>query len=355
MEEHVVQITTGGKLRNEIARYDLRLTWSVKGLIIFTKDDDQADGVAGVINRTRHTLYSIYEDPLNPEVSNASGEKWSADTGLTTQRLDKLLVAIGAKNHRFPTPTADDIDDLIWLLHKHVNDSSPPYFNGARDIPVRYGMNGRALDVTDQWVMWLKSHSWNRPSGEPKHWNFGACITYVQLMKTMLAMAGINSRRAWLYPKTTHLPKSNTYPNGRDIELADSELVSLDDETKTAQPQSGTIHLDGIEYNVQVKLIDKPGANGDIHAENFEACLYYGGKVVPAAIPTHRYPTEVLDLEIGFRNPTEMLRWWHDLKHGDFQRFMAWVSHSPQGFFDNDGNIYDSPYEIPVELRLPVP
>jgi hypothetical protein len=61
-----------------------------------------------------------------------------------------------------------------------------------------------------------------------------------------------------------------------------------------------TIHLDGIEYNVQVKLIDKPGANGDIHAEisRLVSLRWKGG----AAAIYAPLSNEVLDLEIGFRN-----------------------------------------------------
>jgi hypothetical protein len=47
-----------------------------------------------------------------------------------------------------------------------------------------------------------------RPPGAQPHWNFGACISYVQLMKTMPAIAGINCCVPGL-PKTTQWLKLN--------------------------------------------------------------------------------------------------------------------------------------------------
>ena len=353
--EQIVEVTIGGKLPNEVSRYDLHLTWSARNIAVSTPGGTPGAGVGGVINRSRHTIYSIYEDPLKPSVSNKSGSKWWVDTGLTKQRLDKLLLAFGGHADRFPTPAATDIDRLIWQLHQHVNDSSPPYFNGARGAFVMYGQDGPKLDYLDQWVMWLASRTWNRAPREQPHWNFGACITYVQLMKTMLAMAGINAQRAWVYPKTT------VWPNGIDVDWDDSDLVDVEDvDPDTAddlekylgqrtKPQDWTF-LDkrsGLEFKAEVRLIDKPAANGDAVSDHFEACLYYGGKLVPGAIPTRRYPANVLQDRVGFANATELLRWWHSVKHGNFRRFMAWVSDSPVGYLRQRRRLLHQPLRHP--------
>lgn len=361
-KEQTVEITTGGKLPDEISRYDLTLTWSVRDLSISTSSGSQAAGAGGVINRTRHEIYSIYDDPFDPAVSKSTGKKWYFDTGLTKQRLDKLLQVMGGKHHRNPTPAGTDVDHLIWLVHQHVNDSAPPYFNGARALEVQYGQSGPKLALIDQWVMWLASRTWNRPPKEQPHWNFGACITYVQLMKTMLAMAGINSQRAWVYPKTTQ------WPNGMSVDWDDSDLVDVEDvdrgnpddldqyKSRETKPQEWPF-LDnhGNEHTATVRLIDRPGPHGEINFEFFEGCLYYGGKLVPGAIPTRRYPDDVQKNQLGFANATELLRWWVSVDHGGFKRFMAWVSDSPRGFFDKNGKFYSSPYDIPELLQLPVP
>jgi hypothetical protein len=63
----------------------------------------------------------------------------------------------------------------------------------------------------------------------------------------------------------------------------------------------------------------------------------------------------VLKKQEGFANATELLRWWVSVKHGSFQRFMAWVSVSPPGFFDKQGDFYSDPYMIPASRYLPVP
>lgn len=358
-QEQIVEVTTGGALPNEVSQYDLHLAWFVKELTISSPEGTPSAGVGGLINRTRHTIYSIWEDPLNPSVSNKAGKKWFADTGLTKQRLDKLIQAIGGDKHRFPTATKADIDRLIWNLHHHVNSSSPPYFNGQRGVTISYGMDGPELDLLDQWVMWIPSRTWKRlPKAQP-HWNFGACISYVQLMKTMLAIAGINSQRAWLYPKTTQ------WPNGEDVDWDDSDLLDLEDRDPDVEkyriPKTTPQEWPFPDPNTKlmskatVRLIEKPGPHGTPFYEAFEACLYYDGKLVPGAIPPRRYPPDVLHDRVGFANAKELLRWWHSVKHGDFKRFMAWVSESPPAFFDKDGTYYSSPYKIPVSKQLPVP
>ena len=239
--EQIVEVTVGGTLPNEIARYNLHLTWSVQEMAV-NGPDGTLGGVGGVINRTRHTIYSIYEDPLNPAVSNKSGKKWWADTGLTRQRLEKLLQALGGGHKRFPTPAQADLDQLIWNLHQHVNDSGPPYFNGARGARVEYGMGGPHLEYIDQWVMWLESRTWNRPPARQPHWNYGACITYIQLMKTMLAIAGINAQRAWVLPRPRCGPtvwRSNgTTTTWSMWKMSIAEIVTMWSDTSLERPKS---------------------------------------------------------------------------------------------------------------------
>jgi len=335
-EQIVPLISTGGALPNEGSRYQVRLTWEVSGIV-----------PGGVIKRTTHKIFGIYEDPLDPIVSSATGAAQSPVTGSTKQRLDKLTELIGGAQRRFPTLSVSDIDRLIWRLHVHVNDSGPPHFDGKRSVAVRYGSGGPSVDWVDQWVMWLSAREWHRP-GEKKSWNVGACISYVQWMKTILAAAGINSRRAWVLPKTTRLP------NGSTVSLAANDLISFDNLTLGALEQKYTFSYSGLTYSAAVRLIDTP-EGGVPTWENFEACLYYGGKLVPGAISTHRYPASVLSGRVGFADSLEVLRWWHSVSHGSFHRFMAWVSDTPWGCFDKDGTFYTSPYDIPAAKWLPVP
>jgi len=341
-EEIVPLIATGGTLPNEVSRYHFQLTWSVHGIT-----------PGGTINRTNHKIFGIYEDPLDPAVSSASGSPQSPIDGLTKQRLDKLTVIIGGANRRFPTPSPSDLDRLIWKLCKTINDSGPPHFYGGRAEAVQYGGFGSSfpsIDLVDQWVMWLEGHKIPPDAGEnPRPWNVGACISYAQLMKTMLAAAGINSRRAWVIPKTTLLP------GGVTVSISANDVVNVDS-YDSSREQTRTIPYGGLNYTATVKLIDNPYPNGSPSWENFEACLYYGGKLVPGAIATSRYPASILSGHVGFPDALAVLRWWHSVSHGSFHRFMAWVASSPsKAFFDRDGNYYASPYSIPVHMRLPVP
>jgi hypothetical protein len=201
--------------------------------------------------------------------------------------------------------------------------------------------------LVDQWVMWLSARVWRRPD-EKSWWNVGACISYVQLMKTMLAAAGINSRRAWVLPKTTRLP------DGSAVSLSANDLIAFDDLDLDAREQKHSFSYGGLTYHTAVRLIDNPDHGGTTY-ENFEACLYFGGKLVPGAIPTRRYPLSVLSGRVGFADSLAVLRWWHSVSHGSFHRFMAWVSDTPEGYFDKDGNFYASPYSIPAAKQLPVP
>jgi hypothetical protein len=337
-EKIVDMIATGGALPNEVSRYHVGLKWSVTGTT-----------PGGVIDRSNHTIFGIYEDPLDPDVSSASGSKQAPVDGLTKQRLDKLTVAIGGSGRRFPTPAMADIDRLIWKLCQTVNDSGPPHFYGPRSINVRYGAGGPEINTVDQWVMWLEGRKIPPDSGaSARSWCVGACISYVQLMKTMLAAAGINSRRAWVIPKTTLLP------DGTTVSLKSDDLIAFDDLNLDAKEQSYPFTVGGVAYKAAVRLIDNPDGTSATW-ENFEACLYYGGKLVPGAIATSRYPPGVLSGRVGFPDALAVLKWWHNVAHGTFNRFMAWVSESPAGYFDRDGKFYASPYAIPHAKQLPVP
>jgi hypothetical protein len=331
-------IALGGTLPNEVSRYHLQLRWSVNGIT-----------PGGTISRSTHKIFGIYEDPLDPNTSSMSGARQSPVDGLTKQRLDKLTVIIGGQNRRFPTLASADLDRLIWKLCQTINDSGPPHFYGPRSINVQYGAGGPLIDTVDQWVMWLEGRRIPPDAGvSARSWCVGACISYVQLMKTMLAAAGINSRRAWVIPKTTLLP------GGSAVSLSNNDLIAFDDLDLDAKEQRHTFTVGGVTYNAAVRLIDNPDGTSPSW-EYFEACLYYGGKLVPGAIPTHRYPAGVLSGRVGFSDALAVLRWWHSVSHGAFHRFMAWVSESPEGYFDRDGRFYDNPYRIPVALRLPVP
>jgi hypothetical protein len=337
-EQIVPLIALGGTLPNEVSRYHLRLKWSVTGIT-----------PGGTIGRSNHKIFSIHEDPLDPDISSASGTVQAPVDGLTKQRLDKLTVIIGGANRRFPTPASSDLDRLIWKLCQTINDSGPPHFYGPRSINVQYGAGGPLIDTVDQWVMWLEGRKIPPDAGvSARSWTVGACISYVQLMKTMLAAAGINSRRAWVIPKTTRLPDGSTVSHSMD------DLVAFDNLDLDAKEQSHAFHVGGKTYKAAVRLIDNPEGTSSTW-EYFEACLYYGGKLVPGAIPTRRYPPHVLAGHVGFPDSLAVLRWWHSVSHGTFHRFMAWVSESPEGYFDRDGTLYASPYSIPVGKQLPVP
>jgi hypothetical protein len=309
-------------------------------------------GIAGVINRARHTIYSTYEGPLDPEVSDAKGKTWFLDTGLTRQRMDKLTKVLGGESHRFPTWKDGDIDELVWKVHEHVsNSSNPPYFYGDRAINVRYGVDGPMLNLIDQWVMWLESRTWRRPP--VPHWNFGACITYIQLVKTMLAVAGVNAQRAWVHPATPLLP------NGHIVQLSDDDLLDVEGGPGKYKPQ---IHefiaaRTKLSFYARVVLVDKPGPHGEAGYDQFEGCLYHGGKLYPGGFRIGHYPPEIRKSRAGFSSPKDVMRWWQGIKsdQGKFERFLAWRAEKPWlMFFDKDGKPYNSPYDIPPLQRLPL-
>jgi hypothetical protein len=336
-EEIVAKIALGGTLPDEVSRYLLHLTWSISGVV-----------AAGPISTTKHTVFGIYDDPREPDDSSTAGKALSTVIGLTKQRLDKVTLAIGGDDRRFPTPSASVLKSLVWHVGKHVNDHGPPHFFGGRDERVQYGTGGPFVALVDQWVMWLQGHPIVPDTGEPKKpWNVGACITYAQLMKSMLASVGVQALRAWVFPKTNFLP------DGTTITLTESDLVRFDD-GPTVSPQTHTFHHGGLVYTAEVKLVGQPQVTGP-YLDNFEACLYYQGHLIPGAFPTHSYPASVRNAGTGFPDASSLFKWWQGVLQNGHPRFMVWFSQIPEGFFDRYGKFYKSPYDIPRAKWLPIP
>jgi hypothetical protein len=336
-EQIVPMIAPGGTLPNEVSRYHVQLTWSVSGIT-----------PGGVINRTNHKIFGIYDDPRDPDSSSAAGTALSPVDGLTKQRLDKVTLAIGGGNRRFPTPAASDLESLVWHVGKHVNNSGPPHFYGGRDHRVQYGAGGPYVDLIDQWVMWLNGRSMSPDSGVPdRPWNVGACISYAQLMKTMLASVGVQAQRAWVYPKT------NLMPDGSTVTLQESDLVEVEG-GPSVSPQQHTFNNGGLSYPSEVKLVGQPQSWGP-YIDNFEACLYYNGRLIPGAFSTNQYPTSVQNGGVGFPNAFSLFKWWQSIRQNGHPRFMVWYCESPGGYFDRHGKLYSSPYDIHAANWLPVP
>jgi hypothetical protein len=346
--EQEVEITTGGALPDEVSRYDLRLTWSVKDIAVSAADGTTHSGIAGVINRSRHTIFSIYDLPRESSENSEGGRDFYFDSGLTKQRLDKITQVLNSKR-RFPTAKASDLDELVWLVHKDVNNAhDPPYFEGERSFKIKYNLKPdrklkRSKDpieigLVDQWIMWAPSGGgYNGPF---PHWNYGACITYIQLMKTMLAMIGIHARLAWVIPKTTQLPTIDT-----PITLSESDVVDFDSHNPDLPTQKHEFTgKSGAKWEAEVVLMERPEKGG---WEQFEGCLYYNKRFYPGAIPVTKYPDSLQRNHLGFNSALDVLRWWITVSHGKFQRFMVWKAEKPTLlFFDINGDAYIDAYKI---------
>jgi hypothetical protein len=337
-EQIISLVALGGALPNEVSRYHLHLTWSVTGIT-----------PGGTIKRTNHEIFGIFDDPRDPDNSSAAGTALSPVDGLTKQRLDKVTLAIGGAKRRFPTPAASDLEKLVWHVGKHVNDHSPPRFYGGRSKFIRYGVAGPTVDLIDQWVMWLQGRKMPPDAGEPaKPWNVGACISYAQLMKTMLASVGVQARRAWVYPKTNRLP------DGSIVLLTEDDLIFVEGGGPSASPQKYTFHDGGLTFAAEVKLIGQPEVTGP-YVDNFEACLYFNGRLIPGAFRTQDYPPKVRSGEVGFPDVWSLFKWWQTKKQNGYPRFMLWFSQTPRAFFDVNGTRYDSPYDVDHHKWLPMP
>jgi hypothetical protein len=347
-KEQVVEISTGGALPDEVSRFGLLLTWSTKDVAISAADGTTSPGVAGVINKSRHTIFSIYNLPREPWDNSEAGRDFYTDTGLTKQRLDKITLVIGGSKRRFSTAKASDLDELVWRVHQNVNDSSsPPYFNGDRSFKILYNLKPDKtlkkqkapieIGQVDQWVMWADSGGgYNGPS---PHWNYGACITYIQLMKTMLATVGIHTRLAWVIPKTTQLPTVDT-----PITLSESDIVDFDTHTDLPTQKHEFKGTSGLTWNAEVVLMERPEKGG---WEQFEGCLFFNNRFYPGAIPTTKLPDALQKSHLGFNSGIEVLRWWITVNHGKFERFMVWKAETPTLlFFDRDGGPHEDAYEI---------
>jgi hypothetical protein len=347
-KEQVVEITTGGALPDEVSRFDLKLTWSIKDVAISAADGTTSAGVAGVITRSRHTIFSIYGLPREPFDNTEAGRDFYTDSGLTKQRLDKITEILGGSKRRFPAKKGPYVDELVWKVHQSVNDTNdPPYFNGERSFKIKYNLKPDKklkkqkdpieIGVVDQWVMWAPSGTgYNGPF---PHWNYGACITYIQLMKTMLAMIGIQARLAWVIPKTTVLPNVDT-----PITLSESDVVDFDSHADLPTQKHDFKGKSGATWQAEVVLMERPEKGG---WEQFEGCLNFNNRFYPGAIPTKKYPDALQRDHLGFSSALDVLRWWISVSHGKFERFMVWKAESPTLlFFDKDGIPYQNAYDV---------
>lgn len=334
-------IALGGTLPDEISRYHLHLTWATTGIT-----------PGGTIHQTNHKIFGLYDAPRDPDDGTTAGRALAPVTGLTRQRLDKVMLAIGGNNRRFTIRGPADLMKVVWHVGKQVNDSGPPHFYGGRNKFVSYGAfaGGPKIDLIDQWVMWIEGHSIPPDPGVPKKsWCVGACITYAQLMKTMLAAVGVQALRAWVYPKTELMP------NGSRVKLKVSDLVQFEG-GPAVSPQQWSFTHDGLSYAAEVKLIGQPEATGP-YVDNFEACLYYQGHLIPGAFATHTYPASVRTGGEGFPDAFSLFHWWQSVRQHGHPRFMLWYSdtHSPRAYFDKRGKFYTDPYAVAPDDWLPLP
>lgn len=380
-KEQVVEIATGGALPDEISRYDLRLTWSVKDIAISAADGSASPGTEAVIRKTRHTIFSIYDSPRDPRDNSERGRE-AGLSGLTPQRLDKITQVLGRR--RNPTKETSDLEEIVWKVHKSLNDATgPPYFDGNRGRFVQYDLKPENkvkskdeskkdlidIDVMDQWVMWAPSDTKNK-SAFP-HWNFGACITYAQLMKTMLAMIGIHARVAWVNTWTSQLPNVDD-----QTPLSEEKIANFD--FPHSQTHQFTGKSSGVTWEAQVVLMQRPHHG----SESFEGCLFYNKRFYPGAIKTKRYPDDVQRDRRGFSSAMEVLKWWinvtQESEQGQFHRFLVWQGvpdeveseveseaksevtskvskvKSKVMFFDRDGDPYPDASHIDRNFWLPI-
>jgi hypothetical protein len=335
-----VLISTTGRLADELSRRDLALSWSVSGLPAHN----------GHLTTTHHLLFTIHGPPRDPEPSSAGlGSALSPVTGLTARRLDKLTELAGGGHHQAPAASAADLERIVWRVHQAVNDETPPYFNGGHAIRCRYGSgpSATAVEVVDQWILWLTTHEHGH-----HHWNEGSCIGHVQLTKTMLAAAGLNTRRGWVLPKTTVLP------DGTTVAISDADVLHLDDSSTLASAYQ-TFTLNGLTATCVLLAEGRPGVN---EWENYEGCLVASGRLFPGAIATDRYPDAVRHARRGFTGALDVLRWWATMQHHGFQRRMLWAVEvsGATAFFGRSrpgapAHAHGNPYEIPPSEWLPVP
>ena len=345
-------VPLAGEMPDWIGEYDLYLEWDVQP----QKDAPQAGRFRFKgPKESRITIYCIAGAPCKPGYDSQqmkdAGEKVDLNEGTLTgtrQRLNRLMALLHKKDlrHRYYPPASgqnlledpDDHEQILWLLHKGISDSTPPYFDPGHDEHLTADGTGLGLkfDVRDQWLAWV---------GTGDRWNDLACIGHVQLLKTMAASIGIFARRAWVCPCTPLMP------DGSRLDLLESDLYYLGakpDETYSMEPPTklkpdelprktrgrywGKFTIPGIE-NVthwgRAVLVEKDGL-----WQGFEACLRTpGGRFLPGGFETYKVSQsrEGKDFEkkMGFHSAFEVLRWWCRTPSGGFQRFVCWYGEAP--------------------------
>lgn len=352
-----------GRTPNEIGRVELRVAWSSTST---TYRFDTPE--------TSQRVYLLHGTPIRPDYDSAApndngsaGQAGHDTVSGTQQRLDKLMSMLG-RHFRHPDATAADINQLLWLLHSGINNSSPPYFDAGHaerisDDGDSHEMPAGAHDpheynVKDNWLMWARPRrrpGWTRDDGPRKmYWNDGSCIGHVQLLKTMVGSVGLFARRAWVLPTTTVVPSvgqaspyaavpwRGTRPVGRNVAATEDDihvLGNLVDNHNHALYRQWWVFPHPIRPGDAILarpvLIEPGGHYGE--NENFEACLKTpNGHFLPGGYPIESIRTagatpgadrmgERFVTDKGFSSAQDVLRWWANTgRPGGFVRFVLW-------------------------------
>ena len=372
-----VDVRLRGRMPREIGRFILQLELS-----------GTVRGYRFVRTRARRRIYTVYDTPLDPDYDSrkrdddgSAGRVASPDTVTgTPRRLDHLTKIIGPRTRRHACATVEDLEDLVWRIHLAINNSNPPYFDGGHARQISHNgrslrSGGKNLPVTDQWLMWVTSPpNPDRGRGFDTYWNDASCIGHVQLAKTMLAAVGLFSRRCWVHPITSRLPKigepvtptwrGHVLKPGGTLKLRDEDCYSTGTRDDADRLQWKFPHAAANRPPIiaEPKLMER-GAY-----EDFEACLLSPtGRFLPGGFPTRQLPAHARKGK-GFASAIELLRWWCNTKRSDFgKRFMAWVGKDSQrvgsktftvnSYYDVDGfEYYNHNYEeIRGAKELPPP
>ncbi|MFO0619424.1 MAG: hypothetical protein U0414_42940 [Polyangiaceae bacterium] len=355
-----VTIAFSGNLPHEVGRVTLAIEWTSPATTYRFRD-----------RTTPIRIFLLADDPIRPDYDSANpsdngstGRVHGDTVSGTQQRLDKLCAILGRSN-RHSVATPQDVNALLWALHRGINDASPPFFDAAHNEHISDDGFTRedALDdaahsypVQHNWMMWAQSpvrRGWTRAAGpRAMYWNDASCIGHVQLLKTMAASVGLFARRAWVLPTTTLAPAvgalseiqgrpdltwSGTRPVGRNIAVTEGDCHRLGELTSFRQwwifPGFGS----------RGAVLARPVLMepGDYHGqfENFEACLKTAnGRFLPGGYPTSSIRTsgatpgadrmgEAFVRDGGFASAIDVLRWWANTgRDGGFVRFMLWCA-----------------------------